>query len=88
MKISALLARQKGRDFYDVMFLLAQTTPNYDYLTQKWNIRHWAELKEALLKTVEKTDLKKKSQDFAHLVFQTGKEGKILLFNEFINNLR
>lgn len=29
MKISALLSRQKGRDFYDVMFLLGQTGPNY-----------------------------------------------------------
>ena len=87
MKISALLARQKGRDFYDAMFLLAQTTPNYDYLTQKWNIRHWAELKEALLKTLEKTDLKKKSQDFAHLLFQTGNKDKILLFKEFIMDI-
>ena len=86
MKISALLARQKGRDFYDAMFLLAQTTPNYDYLAQKWNIRHWAELKETLLKTVEKTDLHKKSQDFAHLLFQTGNGNKILLFKEFITS--
>ena len=86
MKISALLARQKGRDFYDAMFLLAQTTPNYDYLTHKWNIQDWAELKETLLKTVEKTDLKRKSQDFVHLLFQNGNSNKILLFKEFINS--
>jgi predicted nucleotidyltransferase component of viral defense system len=84
MKISALLARQKGRDFYDAMFLLAQTTPNYDYLTQKWNIHRWEELKEAFLKTLEKTDLKKKSQDFEHLLFQSNSNNKILLFKEFI----
>ena len=84
MKISALLARQKGRDFYDAMFLLAQTTPNYAYLTQKWNIHNWVELKEALLKTVEKVDLKKKSQDFEHLLFQENTKNKILLFKEFI----
>ncbi|HNY44861.1 MAG TPA: nucleotidyl transferase AbiEii/AbiGii toxin family protein, partial [Bacteroidales bacterium] len=35
MKISALLSRAKGRDFYDIMFLLSQTNPNYDYLAQK-----------------------------------------------------
>jgi predicted nucleotidyltransferase component of viral defense system len=84
MKISALLARQKGRDFYDAMFLLAQTAPNYDYLSQKWNIHHWEELKEALLKTLEKVDLEKKSQDFAHLLFQGSDNSKILLFKEFI----
>ena len=86
MKLSALLARQKGRDFYDVMFLLAQTAPNYSYLTQKWNIHHWAELKEALLKTLEKVDLQKKSQDFEHLLFEANNHIKILLFKEFIMN--
>jgi len=84
MKISALLARQKGRDFYDAMFLLAQTTPNYVYLTQKWNIHNWTELKEALLKSLEKVDLKKKSQDFDHLLFQSNNKNKILLFKEFV----
>jgi predicted nucleotidyltransferase component of viral defense system len=87
MKISELLARQKGRDFYDAMFLLAQTTPNYAYLAQKWNIHHWEELKDALLKTLEKTDLKKKSQDFEHLLFQ-GSSNKILLFKEFVMDIK
>lgn len=32
MKISAMLARGKGRDFYDVMFLLSQTNPDYSFL--------------------------------------------------------
>ncbi|MDR1340212.1 MAG: nucleotidyl transferase AbiEii/AbiGii toxin family protein [Prevotellaceae bacterium] len=87
MKLSALLSRRKGRDFYDAMFLLAQTKPNYAYLTQKWNIRNWTELKEALLKTLEKVDLKKKSQDFEHLLFH-GNSSKILLFGEFIEELK
>ena len=84
MKISALLARQKGRDFYDTMFLLEQTTPNYAYLTQKWIIHDWAELKEMLFKILEKVDLKRKSQDFEHLLFQSNNKNKILLFKEFI----
>jgi predicted nucleotidyltransferase component of viral defense system len=86
MKISALLSRQKGRDFYDAMFLLALTQPNYSYLTQKWNIHNWNELKEALTKTLEKVDLKKKSQDFEHLLFQQNSD-KILLFKEFIDGI-
>jgi predicted nucleotidyltransferase component of viral defense system len=28
MKLSALLSRAKGRDFYDALFLLSQTNPN------------------------------------------------------------
>jgi predicted nucleotidyltransferase component of viral defense system len=84
MKISALLARHKGRDFYDVMFLLSLTTPDYEYLTQKWNIHNWHELKDALLQTAEKVDLETKSHDFKYLLFQNNKD-KILLFKEFIN---
>jgi predicted nucleotidyltransferase component of viral defense system len=85
MKISALLARQKGRDFHDAMFLLAQTKPNYTYLTQKWNIRNWSELKDALTKMLGKVDLEKKSHDFEHLLFQNNSD-KILRFRDFINN--
>jgi hypothetical protein len=85
MKISALLSRQKGRDFYDTMFLLALTKPNYTYLAQKCNIRSWPELKEAFMQSLEKVDLKKKSQDFKHLLFQANCE-KILLFKDFIDD--
>jgi predicted nucleotidyltransferase component of viral defense system len=86
MKISALLSRQKGRDFYDAMFLLALTKPNYAYLTQKWDIHNWDELKVALTKTLKMIDLKKKSHDFERLLFQQNSE-KILLFKEFIDEI-
>jgi hypothetical protein len=33
MKIAAMLSRAKGRDFYDAMILLAQTQPDYDFLS-------------------------------------------------------
>jgi predicted nucleotidyltransferase component of viral defense system len=85
MKISALLARQKGRDFYDAMFLLSLTQPNYGYLTQKCDIHDWTELKEALVESAGKVDLEKKTQDFERLLFRkTG--DKILLFKEFLNS--
>jgi predicted nucleotidyltransferase component of viral defense system len=86
MKISALLARQKGRDFYDAMFLLALTKPNYTYLAQKWDIHNWSELKTAITQVLTKVDLKKKSQDFEHLLFQDNKD-KILLFPEFVDEM-
>jgi hypothetical protein len=85
MKLSALLSRQKGRDFYDAMFLLAQTPPNYDYLAQKQNIHNWQELKTALSETTRQVDLQHKSKDFEHLLFNNN-SGKILLFEEFLAN--
>jgi hypothetical protein len=86
MKISALLSRQKGRDFYDAMFLLAMTPPSYEYLIQKCDIHNWRELKDALIAALEKVDLEKKSHDFKHLLFRNNSD-KILLFKDFIDNL-
>lgn len=40
MKIAAMLSRSKGRDFYDVMFLLAQAQPDYSFLAEKVNIHN------------------------------------------------
>lgn len=87
MKISALLSRQKGRDFYDTMFLLGQTPPDYNYLSVKCNIHNIIELKEKLLETTKNTNLKLKSQDFEHLLFDKSNIRKVLLFGEFIENI-
>ncbi|MDR2146498.1 MAG: nucleotidyl transferase AbiEii/AbiGii toxin family protein [Tannerella sp.] len=84
MKISALLSRAKGRDFYDAMFLMQLTEPDYQYLAEKCNIKNKAELKASLLKITEKTNLKMKSHDFEHLLFNKEKSQKILLFKDFI----
>jgi len=40
MKLSALVTRAKGRDFYDAMFLLSQTQPDYEFLTCIIHSRH------------------------------------------------
>jgi len=87
MKISALLSRAKGRDFYDALFLLQQTEPDYKYLAGKCNVKNKTELKAALLDKTEKTNLKLKSQDFEHLLFHKEKSQKILLFNDFVETL-
>ncbi|MEA4841410.1 MAG: nucleotidyl transferase AbiEii/AbiGii toxin family protein [Bacteroidales bacterium] len=87
MKLSALLTRQKGRDFYDAMFLLGQTDPDYDYLAVKQHICNKEELKHALLETVNKTDLKKKYRDFEHLLFNKANAERVLRFGDFVNEL-
>jgi len=87
MKLSALLSRAKGRDFYDALFLLSQTKPNYDFLTQKQHIHNLTELKIKLMETIEKIDLQHKSKDFEHLLFNKENKDKILNFSEFIKEL-
>lgn len=87
MKLSALLSRAKGRDFYDTMFLLSQTKPNYDYLAKKQNIHNLTELKAKLKETVEKVNLYNKSKDFEHLLFSKENKERILNFNDFIKGM-
>jgi len=87
MKISALLSRQKGRDFYDVMFLLGQSKPDYDFLTSQCEISNLTELKQALGEMLKTVDLSHKAKDFEHLVFHERNTGRILLFEEFVKDL-
>lgn len=84
MKLSALLSRSKGRDFYDTMFLFSQTEPDYSFLQKRIGIDSHDKLKEALLKNVGETDLNIKKRDFEHLLFNQNNSEKILRFPEFI----
>ncbi len=87
MKIAAMLARAKGRDFYDLMFLLSQTKPDYDFLQKRCGIGNLQELKYATNKLLATTDLNKKQKDFEHLLFNKANSAKILRFGDFINSL-
>lgn len=88
MKISAMLSRQKGRDFYDVMFLLAQTQPDYSFLAEKLNIHNLEELKNEVFKILETVDLDKKKRDFEHLLFTKRSSERILSVGEFFQDLK
>lgn len=87
MKISALLSRSKGRDFYDTMFLLSKTEPDYDFLRFRNGISSKSELKSALMALLETVDINHKKHDFEHLLFNSKKIDSILMFNDFIKNL-
>jgi len=84
MKLSALLTRAKGRDFYDTMFLLDLTEPDYAFLKDRAGIGTATELKSALLDTLAKTNMTMKKRDFEHLLFSERNSEKILRFAEYI----
>lgn len=87
MKLSALLSRGKGRDFYDAMFLLSRTEPDYAFMKERAGIGSKAELKAAVAEMLTKTDLHNKSRDFEHLLFNSANSTKILRFGEFVDSL-
>jgi predicted nucleotidyltransferase component of viral defense system len=87
MKVAAMLNRQKGRDFYDVMFLLGQTSPDYSFLAEKCEISGPEELKLAIETLLITVDLKKKIKDFEHLLFSRNNSKRILIMGDFIREL-
>lgn len=87
MKMTALLERGKGRDLYDVMFLLGLTKPDYDFLAKRIGIKNASELRAEVKKRLMITDLKTKARDFEHLLFNKENNKRILRFKEFFEDV-
>jgi predicted nucleotidyltransferase component of viral defense system len=83
MKTTALLERGKGRDFYDVMFLLGQTKPDYPFLEKRTGIKNESKFKAEVKRHLKMTDLKAKTKDFEHLLFNRENSKRIIRFQEF-----
>lgn len=88
MKIAAMLARSKGRDFYDLMFLLAQAKPDYDFLAKRCGISNLQEFKDATNERLKTINLKVRQRDFEHLLFNKANSEKVLRFGDFVNALK
>ena len=87
MKFSAILSRQKGRDLYDTIFLLSKTGPNLDFLKARTGLSTLDDLRNAVKECLERIDLNKKKQDFAHLLFNESNADRILQFDTILREL-
>ena len=88
MKLSALLTRAKGRDFYDAIFLLQRTMPDYAFFSaSRPEIHDKDSLKKALLAKVESVDLEMKRRDVEHLLFRHERADAVLSFPAFIESM-
>lgn len=76
--------RAKGRDFFDIVFLLSRTKPNYEYLKEKINVSNGAELQAKLEAQIEDWDFTELGQDVKNFLFNTADVKKVELFPEFI----
>jgi len=86
-KIHALIARKrlKWRDFYDILFLLDFTKPNYKYLENKIWIKNTKELKEKINDFCKNLDFKEISKDVEPFLINKNEVLKIQNFLEFFN---
>lgn len=89
-KLYAIINRErnKGRDFYDVMFLLGkEIRPNYEYLQVKAGITNAQSLKRKILKTCRSIDMESMAQDVEPFLFDSKDQKKVLLFEDYCKQL-
>lgn len=88
-KIYAILNRKraKGRDFFDVLFLLQRVKPNYDYLDKKVEIKNGKELKDCLIDQAQKIDFKELVKDVEQFLFNPSDGKRIEMFEEYIKQV-
>ena len=80
--------RSKGRDFFDVVFLLSKDVrPNYDYLKLKAGITDSKGLKEKVLDTCSKLDMKAMAKDVAPFLFKAEDAKKVEWFEKYLNQV-
>jgi predicted nucleotidyltransferase component of viral defense system len=86
-KFYALLNRKrnKGRDFFDIAFLLGQgETPDYKYLLAKTGIQNPDELRQRVLEKCSQLDLREMAEDVKPFLFDPKDERIVLLFPEYM----
>lgn len=77
--------RSKGRDFFDIVFLLSlKVKPNYDYLRLKVNIGEARRLKEGIAETCAKLDMKAMAKDVSPFLFNPADSKKIEFFEQYM----
>ena len=88
MKLSAMISRQKGRDFYDAMFLLGMVKPDYNFLALQRGVHNLEELKLAVVEILKTVDLNKKMKDFEYLLFNKKNSERIRSVGAFMEGLK
>ncbi len=90
-KFYAILNRRraKGRDFFDVVFLLGKgITPNYDYLQLKQGIHDPESLRGALLGHCQSLNMFEMAKDVAPFLFNAKEEKSVRLFVEYMKQAK
>lgn len=87
-KLYAVFNRKtpKGRDFYDVVFLLSHYDPDYKYLNQKIGIDSKELLREKLIEKCETISFDELANDVKTFLINSDDVKKITLFVEYIKN--
>jgi predicted nucleotidyltransferase component of viral defense system len=81
--------RNKGRDFFDIVFLLSQgLVPNYEYLHAKIGVQTPEELRQIIIDKCSGLDMKVMAFDVKPFLFDSKDEKKVLLFPKYMEEVR
>jgi predicted nucleotidyltransferase component of viral defense system len=81
--------RSKGRDFFDAVFLLSKgVKPDYGYLDSKLKIKDAGALKERVLETCGKLDMKAMADDVAPFLFTNTDAKKVTMFEPYLKQVQ
>ena len=76
--------RAKGRDFYDIVFLLSFTKPDYTYLERTIGCGDAETLREKVLLACEQLDFEELAEDVSPFLFTATDAKRVALFPKFI----
>ncbi len=88
-KILALTNRRqpKGRDFFDTVFLMGKTKPNYDFLEKRMNISTSESLREHLISTCKVLDFAMLANDVQPFLFNPEDMKRVTMFPKYIETV-
>lgn len=75
--------RSKGRDFYDITFLLSRTKPDYKFIEQKLGVSSSEELRKLILDRMKYFDFGELASDVEPFLMDKAQVKRVRLFNSF-----
>lgn len=90
-KLFAVLNRKtnKGRDFYDIVFLLGQSTaPDYGYLDLKLGLKVSRDLKQKILERCSKINMEEMANDVEPFLFDPVDVKKVANFSQYFRSIQ
>jgi predicted nucleotidyltransferase component of viral defense system len=79
--------REKGRDFFDVVYLMSKTNPDYRYLNEKAGIGNKEDMKAALKARAAELDMKALAKSIEMFLFDPSQKDRVALFNEWLETI-
>ena len=81
--------RNKGRDFFDILFILSKTTQiDFAYLQQKTGITNQSQLKAKIAEKCASLDMQAMADDVAPFLFKSTDVRKIILFETYFEQVQ